>query len=113
MKTPRQIIAIILSLVSIVCLLAGCGEQKEKSRAEKARDKGVEICEKYLDFEINQDEAKQQLKDLSNSLESTGAELSVKVKIDACYFHLLKDDIAAFKNDYNSLKNFPQSMLND
>lgn len=103
MKAVLRIISIIIVLSFATCLFAGCG--KEKSRNEKARDKAVEICEKYLNFELSKEETKEQLNNIYDSLDVKESS-TVLVYINSLIMDLTHPNrgIDDFTEHYETLK---------
>lgn len=96
----RKSISLLLSFL-LLLILCGCGE---KSQIEKAQDKIVSIGERFLDYELTVDEAREQLESITiPEVEGNGELLSV----DRDYLSFLilktKTNTATFEEIQNKI----------
>ncbi|MBO4693971.1 MAG: hypothetical protein J5659_06260 [Clostridia bacterium] len=105
MKKPSKILSLLFILIIIFGLCVGCG-QKETSmtRSQKAQAKAVEICEKYLNFEITTDEAKKQLESIADRLGEDDLSLDVDISYLAYILTKPNVDIDEFTRKYEYVR---------
>ncbi len=104
----KKVLCVFLCCVFLFAAI-GCGanakQTPELSRAEKARDKAVNVCKQYLDFDIAGSEAKEQLEDIRDALGDSKAETAVNAWIGMLVYDLVKKNNKSFEDHYDSLKN--------
>lgn len=102
----KRTFAIILAAL-IALTVTACGK-KELTKCEKAQKKAIEVCERYINFEITSEEAHALLDDIEAHLSSNEEEeLFLKCQIGMVSFGLTKawhDGGKTFEDAYESLK---------
>ena len=96
----RKSISLLLSFL-LLLILCGCGE---KSQIEKAQDKIVSIGERFLDYELTVDEAREQLESIAiPEVEGNGELLSVNRDYLSFLILKTKTNTATFEEIQNEI----------
>lgn len=97
----RKSISLLLSFL-LLLILCGCGE---KSQIEKAQDKIVSIGERFLDYELTVDEAREQLESITIPEVEGNGKLYLSVDRNYLSFLILKTktNTATFEEIQNKI----------